>query len=193
MPIPPDALELLKALQAVLDRWGRWYLFGAQAVVAYGVPRFSADVDVTVKLVPEAPDRFAREMADAGFALRIDDPDFVRRTRVLPFMHAATGLPLDVVLAGSGLEDEFLDRVKPTEVGGATIPLIDLADLIIAKILAGRPKDIDDARNLWRARRSDLDVARIRRLLKLLEEALAQSDLVSEFETLTRMTPPDRS
>ena len=42
MPIPPDALELLKALQAVLDRWGRWYLFGAQAVVAYGVPRFTA-------------------------------------------------------------------------------------------------------------------------------------------------------
>lgn len=192
MPIPPDALELLKALQAVLDRWGRWYLFGAQAVVAYGVPRFSADVDVTVKLVPEAPDRFAREMADAGFALRIDDPDFVRRTRVLPFVHAATGLPLDVVLAGSGLEDEFLDRVKPTELGGATIPLIDLADLIVAKILAGRPKDIDDARSLWRARRSDLDAARIRRLLELLEEALDQSDLVSEFETITRMTPPEQ-
>ena len=148
---------------------------------------FSADVDVTVKLVPEAPDRFAREMADAGFVLRIDDPDFVRRTRVLPFMHAATGLPLDVVLAGSGLEDEFLDRVKPTEVGGATIPLIDLADLVIAKILAGRPKDIDDARNLWRARRSDLDAARIRRLLKLLEEALDQSDLVSEFETISQL------
>lgn len=59
----------------------------------------------------------------------------------------ATELPLDVALTGSGLEDEFLNRVKPTEVGGATIPLIDLADLI-AKILAGRPKDIDDARNL---------------------------------------------
>lgn len=184
MPIPPDALELLKALQAVLDRWGRWYLFGAQAVVAYGVPRFSADVDVTVKLVPEAPDRFAREMADAGFALRIDDPDFVRRTRVLPFVHAATGLPLDVVLAGSGLEDEFLDRAQTVEMGGAAIPLIDRADLIIAKILAGRPKDIDDARNLWRGRGSDLDTARIRRLLGLLEAALDQGDLVSAFEKI---------
>ena len=193
MPIPPDALELLTALRAVLDRWGRWYLFGAQAVVAYGVPRFSADVDVTVKLVPEAPDRFAREMADAGFTLRIDDPDFVRRTRVLPFAHDATGLPLDVVLAGSGLEDEFLDRAQTVDVGGAAIPLIDRADLVVAKILAGRPKDIDDARNLWRGRGPDLDTARIRRLLGLLETALERGDLVSAFETIVRRTPPARS
>ena len=46
------ALDLLRALSAVLDRWGRWYVFGAQTVVAYGVPRFSADVDVTVALAP---------------------------------------------------------------------------------------------------------------------------------------------
>ena len=58
----PAALDLLEALAAVLDRWGRWYLFGAQAVVAYGVPRFSADVDVTVQLEPEDPERFIRDM-----------------------------------------------------------------------------------------------------------------------------------
>ena len=80
----PAALELLAALSGVLDRWGRWYLFGAQAVTAYGVPRLSADVDVTVKLVPEEPDRFVRDMAAGGFALRVDDPDFVLRTRVMP-------------------------------------------------------------------------------------------------------------
>jgi hypothetical protein len=97
----------------VLTRWGRWYVFGAQAVIAYGVPRLSADVDVTLQLVPDAPDRFVRDMDAAGFALRVDDPEFVRRTRVLPFVHRATAMPLDVVLAGSGLEDEFLDRAQP--------------------------------------------------------------------------------
>jgi len=29
---------------------------------------------------------------------------------VLPFFHTATGMPIDVVLSGSGLEDEFLAR-----------------------------------------------------------------------------------
>ena len=53
VPVQPAALELLNALAPVLSRWGRWYVFGAQAVIAYGVPRLSADVDVTVALAPD--------------------------------------------------------------------------------------------------------------------------------------------
>ena len=181
----PAALDLLQALAAVLDRWGRWYVFGAQAVVAYGVPRFSADVDVTVALTPDDPERFARDMEAGGFTLRVDDPEFVRRTRVLPFVHVPTGMPLDVVLAGSGLEDEFLGRAKITDIGGASVPLIDVADLVIAKVLAGRPKDMEDARNLWRLHGSGAHRRRIRRLLQLLEEALGQSDLLPGFESIT--------
>lgn len=191
MSMQPAALELLKALSAILDRWGRWYLFGAQAVVAHGVPRFSADVDVTLALAPDAPERFVRDMESGGFMLRVDDPEFVRQTRVLPFVHAATGVPLDVVLAGSGLEDEFLGRAKTTDIGGIDVPLIDVADLVIAKILAGRPKDIDDARGLWRLRGSSVDRRRVMRLLRLLEEALGQSDLVSGFEAITRKRRQD--
>jgi len=162
VPIRPAALELLTALAPVLARWGRWFVFGAQAVTVYGVPRLSADVDVTLALVPDAPERFAREMKEAGFSLRVDEADFVRRTRVMPFVHVATGMPLDIVLAGSGLEGEFLDRAVTTDVGGTAVPLIDLADLIIAKVLAGRPKDLDDARALWRLHGGSLDADRIR-------------------------------
>jgi hypothetical protein len=185
VPIQSAALELLIALAPVANRWGRWYVFGAQAVILYGVPRLSADVDVTLALEPDAPDRFVVDMAAAGFSLRIDDPDFVRRTRVMPFIHTSTGMPLDVVLAGSGLEDEFLARARQTDVHGTMLPVIDLADLIIAKVLAGRPKDIDDARALWRLHGRTVDADRIRRTLRLLEEALAQGDLVSTFERLS--------
>jgi len=182
----PAAVELLAALGPVLARWGRWYLFGAQAVTSYGVPRLSADVDVTLALVPDAPDRFARDMHAAGFTLRVDDPEFVRRTRVMPFVHVATSMPLDIVLAGSGLEDEFLDRAVVTDLGGASVPIIELGDLIIAKILAGRPKDLEDARALWRLRGRTADANRIRQTLRLLEEALTQDDLVSSFEAIAR-------
>lgn len=186
LSIRPAALELLTALAPVFARWGRWYVFGAQAVIVYGVPRLSADVDVTLALVPDEPERFAGEMEAAGFALRVDDPDFVRRTRVMPFVHLPTGMPLDVVLAGSGLEEEFLGRAKAVDIGGTAVPLIDLGDLIIAKVLAGRPKDVDDAAALWRLHGSTLDADRIRGTLRLLEEALSQNDLVSAFEALAR-------
>lgn len=184
MPVTPAAAELLEALSEVLARWGPWYLFGAQAVVAYGVPRLSADVDVTLRLTPDTPERFVLEMQDGGFQLRVEDPEFVRRTRVMPFVHLSTGMPLDVVLAASGLEDEFLTRVRLLDVEGTKVPTIDPGDLIIAKVLAGRPKDIEDARGVWRIHERKLDAARIESILRSLEEALAQSDLLPAFESI---------
>ena len=103
----PAGRDLLAALAAVLNRWGRWYLFGAQAVVAHGVPRLGAD-----------------------------------------------------------------------------------ADLVIAKILAGRPKDLEGVRSLWRLHGTAVDHRRIRRLLRSLEAALDRSDLVSGFEAMRRAVQP---
>jgi hypothetical protein len=184
VPVQPAALELLGALAGVLSRWGRWYVFGAQAVIAYGVPRLSADVDVTIELDPDNPEHFARDMDSAGFVLRVADPDFVRRTRVMPFVHVATGMPLDIVLAGSGLEQEFLDRARDVNLGGAIVPLLDPEDLVIAKVLAGRPKDIEDARGLWQLHGPRLNAQRIRDVLRQLEEALVQGDLVASFDAI---------
>lgn len=184
VPIEPAAKELLEDLSKVLTNWGSWYVFGAQAVIAYGVPRLSADVDVTVRLTPEEPERFAADMRSAGFALRVDDADFVRRTRVMPFVHLATAMPLDVVLAASGLENDFIERARVMELGDTSVPVIDPEDLVIAKVLAGRPKDVEDARNLWRILGQELDADRIYRTLRLLEEALSQSDLVPSFESI---------
>ncbi len=102
--------QLLAAVRDVLARWGdRWYLFGAQAVVVWGRPRLTADVDITVQLVPQDTAGFCADMEAAGFRLRVRDRDaFVARTRVLPFLHQPTQLPLDVVLAGPGLEEQFM-------------------------------------------------------------------------------------
>lgn len=188
VPILPAAVELLTALAPIASRWGRWYVFGAQAVIVYGVPRLSADVDVTLALEPWAVARFVADMQAGGFIPRVQDPEFIRRTRVLPFVHGASGMPLDVVLAGSGLEDEFLSRAVATDIGGLMVPLIEPSDLIIAKILAGRSKDIDDARGIRRLHGARLDAERIRRTLRLLEEALGQSDLVAAFDALQRPT-----
>ena len=186
VPIEPAAREVLIALARVLAGWGPWYVFGAQAVVAYGVPRLSADVDVTLRLTPDTPAAFADAMGAGGFALRVSDPEFIERTRVMPFVHTATGMPVDIVLAGSGLEDMFLGRARATDIGGTSVPILDVEDLMIAKVLAGRPKAIDDAQALWRVHGSRLNGQRIRGVLAELEQALAQSDLLPAFDSLAR-------
>lgn len=186
VPALSDTGRLLRDLARVLrEGRRRWYVFGAQAVIAHGLPRATADVDVTLKLDPEDPAHFVDEMKKAGFDLRVDDPDdFIRRTRVLPFVHGATAMPLDVVLAGAGLEDQFLERAVEIDFEGERIPVISASDLVVAKILAGRAKDLEDVRNLLRTQGSRLELQRIRSVLGQLEEGLGQSDLLPSFERL---------
>jgi hypothetical protein len=120
VPFPSAApADLLAALAEALAAVGaRWYLFGAQAALIWGRPRLTADVDVTVRLEPEDPDALVRAFAHLGFRLRVEPgDDFVRRTRVLPFVFEPNGLPVDVVLAGPGLEELFLSRAVPVRVG----------------------------------------------------------------------------
>lgn len=191
---PSELAEPLSTLARVLPEWSeRWYVFGAYAVSVWGVPRLTADVDVTAHLKSENHEDFVRAMRQAGLDLRVSDVDeFVRRTRVLPFVHRATNVPVDVVLAGSELEEEFLDRARRVDLGGIVIPVISPEDLLVTKVLAGRPKDLEDIRGILRERRADLDVPRVRRILGQLDRALSRSDLEPTFERELRDLEPKR-
>jgi hypothetical protein len=62
------------------------------------------------------------------------------------------------------------------------VPVISSEDLIVTKILAGRPKDVEDVRAILRERLKKLDLRRIRGFLRLLEDAIGQTDLLESFE-----------
>jgi hypothetical protein len=189
LPDRVPVVELLSALSAVLERQSiRWFLFGAQAVALWGRPRMSADVDVTAVIEPSRVAAFVEAMKEAGFELRVrsEIDKFVARTRVLPFLHLPARLPLDLVLAGPGLEEEFLARAHLVDLAGTMVPVISAEDLVVTKILAGRPKDLEDVSGILSGRRGSLDLELIRATLRLLEGALAQSDLLPLFEAELR-------
>ena len=55
--------------------------------------------------------------------MRVDDEAFVGQTRVLPVMHMASRVVGDIVLAGPGLEEGFLDRAIVRDVLGVRVPV----------------------------------------------------------------------
>lgn len=164
-----------------------WYLFGAQAAIVYGVARLTGDVDVTVRAPAGTP---ASEWVGAverhGFERRFTDSRFVEQSRVIPLVHTATGLPVDIVMAGPGLEDEFFERVVAQTIDDVTVPVIEVSDLIVLKTLAGRPKDAEDVVTLLHTQAGTVDEVRVRRLLAMLEGALGQSDLLPAFDEVLR-------
>jgi hypothetical protein len=53
---------------------------------------------------------------------------------------------------------------------------------VTMKVLAGRPRDLDDMVSMLRTRGDTLDLDRVRTTLGLLEKALERRDLLPELE-----------
>ena len=177
--------ETLAALGRALSKLRtRWYLFGAQAALLYGAARLTADVDVTVQLGDRETAGLVRELQAAGFRLRVRDVDgFVAKTRVLPFVHVQSGMPIDIVLAGPGLEELFFKRRRRRTVEGVPVSVASAEDIVVMKVLAGRGKDDDDVVAILAAL-PKLKLGQIRTTLDALERALNQSDLRPKFKRL---------
>jgi hypothetical protein len=164
----------------------RWYVFGAQAVIAAGAPRLTDDVDVTVEPPAGGTKAIVKALARNGIRLRpVGDIDtFIAQTRVIPAVHVASAMPIDIVLAGPGLEMEMLDRARKRRLGRAQIPFVANEDLVALKILAGREKDLEDVRTLVRGSASEIDWKVARARVVELGEALDDSNLIATFDRI---------
>lgn len=182
---PQSVAAFLAACAAGFADLGvRWYLFGAQAAFFYGASRLTVDVDITVALEGCSLREISAALSRHDVRPRIDDDDFIERTRVLPVIHTPSRIAGDIVLAGPGLEEGFMARAQVRDVLGVRVPVAAAEDLVVMKVLAGRAKDIEDVKSVVAAQGVSLDLGEIRETLRLVEEALGQSDLLPVFEKI---------
>ncbi|OIP37943.1 MAG: hypothetical protein AUK47_12835 [Deltaproteobacteria bacterium CG2_30_63_29] len=178
--------DTLQALADVFDRRGlRWVVFGAQAVTVRGAPRATQDVDVSLEVERSELGAVVSELQVAGLHHRYPElaDELLESGAVLPLLHTS-GMEVDLVLAGSGLEALALSRAERMLLDGISVPVAQATDLVVMKVLAGRGKDLDDVRALLGS--GDVDVAEARDLLGQLEQALDQSDLLPRLDDALR-------
>ena len=192
MPAASALARAIKAFAAVARRRRlRWYIFGGQAVAVHGRPRMTLDIDITIELGDVALEDLLAELGRAGFEPRVRwSPAEVELLRVVPVVHRASRVPVDLVLAGEGLEAEFLTRARPVDLGGVRAPVISPEDLVVTKLLAGRPQDRADVAGILQHLRGKLDLDRVRGLLAELDRALDQSDLTAGLDNLLAEVAP---
>lgn len=165
----------------------RWYVFGAQAVNLHGFPRATADLDLTVDLGERTIASLVPALREAGFEPRFADLAFLAAAHVVPVIHRASRTPIDLVIAGPGLEQRFLAETITRPIGRRDVPVISVENLVVTKLLAGRPRDLEDVRELL-ARRTVIDHRAVERTLAEIEAALDESDLVPRYRALRNAT-----
>jgi hypothetical protein len=157
-------------------------VIGGLAVQRWGEPRLTQDVDVTVVVALGSEGRLLDAALSAFVPRREDARAFALRYRVL-LARAANGVALDLALGATGFEIESVERASMWGVEpGVELPTCSAEDLIVHKLVAGRPRDAADIDGIVARQRGKLDVARIRQWAEAFAELKEDPDLGRPFE-----------
>ncbi len=176
---------LLEKIALGLERLAIPYMvIGGQAVLLYGEPRFTNDIDVTVGAGVERLPGILNWAHDQGWKVLVESPEeFVQRTMVLPCLDPESGIRIDFIFSNSIYERQALERVRRVEVRKAHVRFASLEDLVIHKVVAGRPRDMEDVRTILLKNRYP-DIAYIRRWLDEFDASLGL-DCRRKFDEFT--------
>jgi hypothetical protein len=107
---------------------------------------------------------------------------------VLLVQHEPSGVPVDLSLAWLPFEEEAIRCGAEGDYAGVRIRLPRPEDLVIYKLVAARPRDLEDAERLLLLYGGSVDVPRIRRAVREFAEALEDVSRVEALERLLRAT-----
>jgi Nucleotidyl transferase AbiEii toxin, Type IV TA system len=164
-------------------------LIGGLAVSAWGEARATLDVDLSLWVEPERLASTVAMLCSRLEALPGEPLQFARETRVLP-MRSSHGIRLDLVFAALPAEQALIARAHTMQIGGRSVKVAAVEDLIWMKLISERPQDIDDARRLVRRFRRTLDREYLEPRLRELSEAFARPDILELFRG--EMNAPER-
>lgn len=162
-------------------------VIGGIAVIAHGYARSTVDVDVAIAAGESEgwANRVLTAAEQAGLTIRIPDAvAFAEANLVLLLEHRATGTPVDVSLALQDFEQRALREAKPRPIGPVKLRTAPLESLLVYKMIASRPRDLDDVRALLTTS-ARIDAKRIRADLEAID-ALLETTRAAEFDVLLR-------
>ena len=182
---------LIKLARALDDARIPYMVIGGQAVLIHGEPRLTRDIDVTLGVDASQLARVRTAIQTIGLRPVVEDAeDFVRKTNVFPLSAESTPIRIDLIFSFTPYEAEAIRRAVGIRFGDATVRFAAVEDLIIHKMVAGRPRDIEDVRGVL-AREPVLDESYVRRWLSSFSE-IVHRDLNSEHLVLKREHEADR-
>jgi predicted nucleotidyltransferase len=182
-----DALAAL--VRGLEDSGASSMIIGGVAVIALGVPRLTVDIDATVAAAQVDVERLAEALSRQRIRPRIEDAvAFAKARQVFLGVHEPSGTPIDVSLAWLPFEEEALRAGEERDFGGITIRVPRAEDLVIYKLVAARPQDLDDAEGLLVLHGPSMDLDRVRRTVREFAAVLEDADRPAALEALLRKT-----
>lgn len=174
----------------------RWALIGGLAVSARAEPRTTRDLDAAIAVGGDREaERISADLHARGYIydsmLENQDTGRLATVRLLAPGERPGGTIVDLLFASSGVESEVVDAAEPIEVmPGLAVPVATVGHLLALKILAARPKDLEDIETLMTVATS-VDIESTQETLTLIIDRGYGRDknLMGSFAELTARYP----
>lgn len=163
--------ELIEKLGQILTKLKIPYIVtGGIAVVAWGRPRFTADIDVVIELLPEKLDKLAEELLKIDKEVYVDKLSMQRaleRKGEFNFIHPASGLKIDFwILKNDPFDRSRMQRRIKKRIGDAYLYFTSPEDLILIKLLwyknSGSSRQLEDIESILKIQKK-LDMKYIKK------------------------------
>lgn len=186
--------EMLAALTATLRDLAAWLaahdlkyaVIGGVAASLHGKPRITTDVDAVVLGGNREIDTLLASAARFGFSPRLPDPaEFARQNRILPLVHTADGIELDLSLGVFPFEEELIATATRHRLQGVDVPIARPEHLIVMKTLAFRAVDVRDIEALLDAN-PEVDLGHVREWVRMMAEGLEMPEIAERLDELLR-------
>lgn len=136
-------------LQILKDHDVNFILVGAHALAAQGYPRSTLDIDIWVAPNEINSQKLYKALAQFGAPLNdIDEATFKEKGIVFQIGVAPCRIDIITEISGEIVFEDAMKRSSKVEIEGISPNILSIDDLIKNKESTGRPKDIEDAKNL---------------------------------------------
>lgn len=142
--------RLLKKIAIQLKKGAIPYMvIGGQAVLLYGEPRLTRDIDITLGMGVNGLDKIKKIIKAIGLKILVEkEKEFVEQNMVLPTLDKKSGLRVDFIFSFSPYERQAIERGKDIKLGRTLVKFASLEDVVIHKVIAGRARDLEDVRSI---------------------------------------------
>jgi predicted nucleotidyltransferase len=169
-------MELRNLIEKIAKEFEKYkidyMIIGGQAVLIYGEPRLTKDIDITIGANIDKYRDILNIVQNLNLKILPKEPyKFVKETMVLPLLDEKTGIRIDLIFSSSEYEKEALKRVNKIKIGNTYVNYVSVEDLIIYKIISGRERDMEDLKIIL-IKNKKIDEKYILKWLKEFEKIL---------------------
>jgi predicted nucleotidyltransferase len=180
--------QLIKKIAQHLDKERIPYMIiGGQAVLLYGSPRLTRDIDMTLGVDTDKFFLIQTICKNLGLKILPENPeDFANQTKVLPAEDPNSKVRVDFIFSFTHYEQQAINRAKEVHMNDYPVRFASCEDVIIHKMLAARAVDEEDVKNILIKNENAIDLEHIRKWLSQFGKIAEHKGILQRFNGLLK-------